>query len=57
MEKRDDDDRFMYSRKYLKTIQSQFSSIMNHAVRLYDLKKNPIHAAGPIGGDEYYHGR
>ena len=25
---------------------------MNHAVRLYNLKSNPIHAAGPIGGDD-----
>ena len=49
---KDDGDRFLYSRKYLKTIQSQFSAIMNHAVRLYNLKSNPIHAAGPIGGDD-----
>lgn len=42
----------LYSRKYLKTIQAQLSAIMNHAVRLYELRKNPVHAAGPIGGDE-----
>lgn len=48
----DDGGRYLYSRKYLKTIQAQFSCIMNHAVRLYNLKSNPIHAAGPIGGDE-----
>lgn len=41
-----------YSRKYLKTIQAQLSAIMNHAVRLYELRKNPVHAAGPIGGEE-----
>lgn len=42
----------LYAKKYLKTIQTQLSCIMNHAVRLYELKKNPVHAAGPIGGAE-----
>lgn len=42
----------LYSRKYMKTVQAQLSCIMNHAVRLYELKKNPVHAAGPIGGAE-----
>lgn len=52
MKMRDAEGRPLYSRKYLKTIQSQLSCIFNHAVRLYELKKNPVHAAGPIGGDE-----
>lgn len=52
MEMKDDDGRPLYSKKYLKTIQAQLSCIFNHAVRLYELKKNPVHAAGPIGGDE-----
>lgn len=52
MDMKDDDGKPLYSRKYLKTIQAQLSCIFNHAVRLYELKKNPVHAAGPIGGDE-----
>lgn len=49
---KDENGRPLYSKKYLKTIQSQLSCIFNHAVRLYELKKNPVHAAGPIGGDD-----
>ena len=49
---KDKNGRPLYSRNYLKTIQSQLSCIMNHAVRLYSLRKNPVHAAGSIGGDE-----
>lgn len=49
---KDKNGRPLYSRSYLKTIQSQLSCIMNHAVRLYNLRKNPVHAAGSIGGDE-----
>ncbi len=49
---KDENGRPLYSRKYLKTIQSQLSCIFNHAVRLYELKKNLVHAAGPMGGDE-----
>ena len=49
---KDENGKPLYSRKYLKTIQSQLSCIFNHAVRLYELKKNPVHAAGPIGGDD-----
>lgn len=52
MEMKDDNGDPLYSRKYLRSIQAQLSCIFNHAVRLYELKKNPVHAAGPIGGDE-----
>jgi integrase len=52
MMKKDKNGEPLYSRKYLKTIQSQLSCIFNHAVRLYELRKNPVHAAGPIGGAE-----
>lgn len=48
----DENGRPLYSRKYLKTIQSQLSAIFNHAVRLYSLRQNPVHVAGPIGGDD-----
>lgn len=48
----DENERPLYSRKYLKTIQSQLSAIFNHAVRLYSLRQNPVHVAGPIGGDD-----
>ena len=52
MEIKDENGNFKYSRKYLKTVQAQFSAIMNHAVRLYELRQNPVVRAGPIGGDE-----
>jgi hypothetical protein len=38
-----------YSPTYLKTINNQITAIFNHAVRFYELKKNPCHAAGTIG--------
>lgn len=38
-----------YSKTYLRTINSQFSCLFNHAVRFYGLKENPIHKAGSIG--------
>jgi integrase len=34
---------------YLKTINNQLTAIFNHAVRFYELKKNPCHAAGSMG--------
>lgn len=49
--KKDEDGNPLYSHGYLKTCQSQLSAIFNHAVRIYELRKNPVHAAGPIGGD------
>lgn len=48
----DEEGNTLYSKSYLKTIQAQLSAIMNHAVRLYGLKSNPVHAAGPIGGED-----
>lgn len=41
-----------YSPSYLKTVHSQFSAIMNHAVRFYGLKTNPVRVAGNMGTDE-----
>jgi integrase len=38
-----------YSPTYLKTINNQITAIFNHAGRFYELKKNPVHAAGTIG--------
>ena len=38
-----------YANTYLKTLQSQLSSIFNHAVRLYELHSNPVQKAGPLG--------
>jgi integrase len=38
-----------YSPTYLKTINNQSTAIFNHAVKFYELKKNPCHAAGAIG--------
>ena len=38
-----------YSQTYLKTINNQITAIFNHAVRFYELKKNPCHAAGSMG--------
>jgi len=40
-----------YSKKSLQGMQSQLSAIFNHAVRLYELDKNPVRIAGPIGGE------
>ena len=34
---------------YLKTINNQLSSILNYAVRFYELRSNPCHKAGSIG--------
>ena len=52
MEIKDENGNYKYSHKYLKTIQAQLSAILNHAVRLYELRQNPVHRAGSIGGDE-----
>lgn len=38
-----------YSPTYLKTLQAQLSAIFNHAVRYYDLAKNPVHRVGALG--------
>ena len=39
-----------YAASYYKTIQSQLSSIFNHAVRYYDLESNPVKKVLPISG-------
>ena len=38
-----------YSQAYLNTIHTQLSAIFNHAVRYYDLPKNPAMLAGNMG--------
>lgn len=44
-----DKDGAPYSPVYLKSIQNQISAIFNHAVRYYNLKKNPCKKAGSMG--------
>jgi len=41
-----------YSHGYLKTVQAHLSAVMNHAVKLYELPRNPVLQAGAIGGDD-----
>ena len=38
-----------YSQTYLRTIQNQLSAIFNHAVKYYDLQKNPCAATKKMG--------
>lgn len=38
-----------YSATYLRTIQNQFSAIMNHAFKFYDLPKNPCKQLSKMG--------
>ena len=38
-----------YSATYLRTITNQMSAIMNHAVKLYGLRANPMHKVERIG--------
>ena len=38
-----------YSQTYLRTVQNQLNAIFNHAVRYYDLPKNPCAATKKIG--------
>lgn len=42
-----------YSQTYLKTIHNQISAIFNHAVRYYDLNKNPASHIGNMGSEEH----
>ena len=44
-----DDDGKGYSQTYLRTIQNQLNAIMNHAVKYYDLPKNPCIANKKMG--------
>lgn len=41
-----------YSQTYLRTIQRQMNAIFNHAVRYYDLPKNPCHANALMGKEK-----
>ena len=34
---------------YLKTLQSELSTLFNHAVRFYELKSNSVVKAGSLG--------
>lgn len=47
-----DEDGNPYSPVYLKTLNNQFSAILNHAVRLYGLSSNPMHRAGSMGKEK-----
>ena len=38
-----------YSKTYLREVNSQFSAIMNYAVRFYGLPTNPVTLCGPFG--------
>lgn len=42
-----------YSPTYLKTLHSQFSAILNHAVRFYGLNKNAATIAGNMGSSKH----
>ena len=42
-----------YSPTYLKTLHSQFSAILNHAVRFYGLNKNAATTAGNMGSSKH----
>lgn len=44
-----DDDGKPFSPTYLKTVNNQFSAIMNYAVSHYNLASNPCRAAGSMG--------
>ena len=44
-----DDDGKGYSQTYLRTIQNQLNAIFNHAVKYYDLPKNPCIANKKMG--------
>jgi integrase len=48
LSKRDDDGKG-YSQTYLRTIQNQLSAIFNHAVKYYDLPKNPCSVNKKMG--------
>ena len=42
-----------YSSTYLKTLHSQLSAILNHAVRFYGLRANEAKAAGSMGSEKH----
>ncbi len=41
-----------YSPTYLKTLHNQLSAILNHAVRFYNLQKNPARTVGNMGSEK-----
>lgn len=41
-----------YSNTYIKTVHAQLSAIFNHAVKFYDLPKNPAQMAGTVDMEE-----
>lgn len=47
------EDGMPYKATYLQTIHSQLSAIFNHAVRFYDLPRNPAEQAGNFVVDEF----
>ena len=48
-----DKDGKAYSSTYLKTLHSQLSAILNHAVRFYGLRANEAKAAGSMGSEKH----
>ncbi|QMW72796.1 hypothetical protein EYQ97_16595 [Anaerostipes caccae L1-92] len=40
-----------YTKKYLKTVQTQLSPVFNHAVKYYDLPRNPVKDAETIDAE------
>ena len=51
LEKKDADNRPLYSKSYLKTIHNQISAVFNYAVRFYGLPENPARKAGNVGSE------
>lgn len=41
-----------FKKSYLKTVHNQLSAMINHAVRYYDLQKNPAAIVGNMGNDK-----
>lgn len=41
-----------FTKSYLKTLHNQLSAILNHAMRYYDLTKNPAATVGNMGNDK-----
>lgn len=41
------------SKSYLKTVHNQLTAILNHAVKYYELPKNPAAIVGNMGTDKY----
>lgn len=41
-----------FTKSYLKTLHNQLSAILNHAIKYYDLPKNPAAIVGNMGNDK-----